>query len=137
LFKKSCDKVHACGHSCMGYRGEEKCLPCLNSECARKARIDALETGNKENVLLEGIDEDSFCTICWVSELSSEPCIKLDCGHVFHLNCIKSILEKKWTSFRVTFAFMDCPSCKQEMKLDNCEPLAKIFNEIKEIKEKI
>ena len=52
-----------------------------------------------EDIILEGQCEDDFCTVCWVSELGSEPCIKLTCGHVFHLNCIKSIIEKRWTSF--------------------------------------
>ena len=87
-------------------------MPCLEPECAKKA-VAAKE-------LTEGTDKESFCTICWVSELGSEPCIKLGCGHVFHLNCIKSIITKRWTSLRINFGFMNCPSCKQEMQLDHC-----------------
>lgn len=90
-----------------------------------------------EGCLHEGVDEDSYCTVCWVSELGAEPCIKLDCGHVFHMECIKSIIEKKWTSFKITFAFMDCPSCKQEMKLDNCKQLANELYEVNKLKDEI
>ena len=86
---------------------------------------------------MEGVDEDAYCTICWVSELGSEPCIRLDCGHVFHLKCLKQIIDKKWSSLRITFAFLDCPSCKQEMKLDHCPMLRDSMSEVLRIKEKI
>ena len=83
------------------------------------------------------MNEDEYCTICWTSELGSEPCIKLGCGHVFHVNCIKSILENKWTSFRITFAFLNCPSCKQEMDVSHCPALKKSFDKVMQIKSKV
>ena len=122
----NCQKKLACGHQCKGFYGEEQCLPCLNAECIVKANEDAHMCGDlskKQDLLLEGIDEDSYCTICWVSGLGTEPCIRLGCGHVFHLNCVKSILENRWTSPRITFGFMNCPSCKQPMELDHCQLL--------------
>ena len=139
LIKDNCCKVLACGHPCRGFFGEKQCLPCLNEDCAEKARQEAKEQGikNSPNTVLEGITEDSFCTICWISELSAEPCVKLGCGHVFHINCIKTIIENKWTSARITFSFMDCPSCKQPMELDHCAPLAEALAEAKKVKEEI
>ena len=123
LLNSCCGKVHECGHKCNGFHGEEECLPCLHADCVHKA----VEKGE----LLEGIDEDEFCTVCWVSELGSEPCIKLGCGHVFHLNCIKNILTKKWTSLRINFGFLNCPSCKQEMQVEHCPELREIMNDIR------
>jgi E3 ubiquitin-protein ligase MYCBP2 len=29
VMNTSCDKVHACGHPCVGFKNEKKCLPCL------------------------------------------------------------------------------------------------------------
>lgn len=99
---------------CGGFIYESPCLPCLNPECAKKAREEAKAAGNllnNPNILPEGIDEDAYCTICWTSGLGSEPCVRLSCSHIFHLNCIKTIIENKWSGPRINFGFMDCPSC--------------------------
>ena len=49
-----CEKTHKdCGHACKGVTKERKCLPCLNSECAKKAG------------LFDGVNEDELCTICY------------------------------------------------------------------------
>lgn len=74
----------------------------------------------------ESQEEDDFCNICWVEALSCSPCIKLDCGHVFHYSCIRKKLSERWPSrtcittlytyiagARITFGFSDCPLCKQ------------------------
>jgi len=126
LSKISCNKTHACGHSCCGYKDEEECLPCLNPECAQK-----------EGVLNEGVDEDAYCTICWVSELGAEPCIRLGCGHVFHARCVKQIVDKKWTSLRINFGFLDCPSCKQPMELEGCSLISDSLAEAKKLRDEI
>ena len=54
---------------------------------------DQLEE-NKGEVggLLEGINADSYCGICFISGLGAEPSIRIGCGHVFHFNCIKQLL---------------------------------------------
>ena len=125
MIRENCVKQHACGHPCRGFFGEEECLPCLNNECVTRAREEAKAAGNPDDkrLLLEDTDEDSYCTICYVSGLGSEPCIKLGCRHVFHVNCIKQLIDKKWSSPRIVFAFMNCPSCKQPMQLDHCAPI--------------
>ena len=100
-----CDKTHKCGHACKGVSKERHCLPCLNTECAERV-------GH-----FEGTNEDELCTICYTTELGSEACSKLSCGHVFHTNCIIQLLKHRWTTLRITFAFMSCPSCKQEIEM--------------------
>lgn len=125
MIRENCDKKHACGHPCRGFFGEVECLPCLNADCANKAREIAVAAGDENNpaLLHEGVNEDEYCTICYISGLGSEPCVKLGCRHVFHVNCIKELIQKRWTSPRIVFAFMNCPSCKQAMQLEHCAPL--------------
>lgn len=101
-----CDKIHKkCGHSCKGVANERQCLPCLNAACAEAKGY------------FEGTNEDELCTICYTSELGAESCSKLSCGHVFHTNCIVQLLRHRWPKLRISFAFMKCPSCKQDIEL--------------------
>ena len=66
-----------------------------------------------------GCAESELCGICFTSELGEEACVRLSsCSHVFHANCIKMMLEHRWTTLRITFGYLDCPSCKQEMQID-------------------
>lgn len=37
---------------------------------------------------------------------------KLDCSHVFHLQCCRRVLENRWLGPRITFGFISCPICK-------------------------
>ena len=138
MIKDNCHKILPCGHNCRGFRGEKKCLPCLNEKCAEEARA-ACSSGHchKDDTVLEGITDEDFCTICFISELAAEPCIKLGCGHVFHMNCIKTIIENKWLGHRITFKFLECPSCNQPIDVDHCPQLAEALREAREIKDKV
>mgnify|MGYP003892914485 FL=1 len=101
-----CEKTHAaCGHGCKGVTKERKCLPCLDSACAQK------------NGHFDGVNEDELCTICYTQELGAEACSRLSCGHVFHTNCVINLLKHKWATLRITFSFLSCPSCKQEIEI--------------------
>jgi hypothetical protein len=40
------------------------------------------------------------------------PLFQLNCGHKYHLHCVKRILENKWVGPRITFNFILCPMCK-------------------------
>ena len=101
-----CEKTHEkCGHACKGVTKERKCLPCLDTACAEAS-------GH-----FEGTNEDELCNICYTSELGSEACSQLSCGHVFHTNCVVQLLKHRWTTLRISFAFMSCPKCKQEIEL--------------------
>lgn len=113
LMTKSCNKVHECGHICRGFDNEEKCLPCLDPECAKKA---------DRNELPEDIDGEEYCFACYTDNLQQKPCVKLECNHIFHVDCVEKILDLKWDpAGRIKFGFMDCPLCKQRMKATHCK----------------
>ncbi len=77
-----------------------------------------------------------FCNICWTDELGAAPVIQLECGHVFHSECVKQKLSKGWPSARITFSFLDCALCKKSMKhpiLDELiDPIKKLYEEIQQ-----
>lgn len=95
LKELSCNKVHECGHACLGVKDEAECLPCLNEEC--------VGPGAEQN-------EESYCVICYTTGLNSEPCVRLSsCGHAFHYNCLAKLIKDKWPSPRIVFKFLYCP----------------------------
>ena len=99
-----CDKKLLCGHECKGVKDERQCLPCLDKDCVKAAgSLSVISSG------------DELCSICFTSELNNEACSKLSCGHVFHTNCVLQLLQHKWSTLRINFSFMSCPSCKSEI----------------------
>mmetsp|Transcript_18614 Transcript_18614/g.26102 ORF Transcript_18614/g.26102 Transcript_18614/m.26102 type:complete len:576 (+) Transcript_18614:22-1749(+) len=98
-----CKKTKSCGHPCGGIANESSCLPCLLPECIEKNH------DKSTNITQTG---DDFCNICWTEDLNSAPCVRLDCGHIFHYECIKTKLVNKWSGARITFSFLECPLCK-------------------------
>lgn len=67
--------------------------------------------------------ETELCGICFTSELGEEACARFSsCGHIFHANCVKMLLSHRWTTLRITFGFLDCPSCKQEISIEYFVP---------------
>lgn len=81
-------KKKPCGHRCGGFKDELQCLPCLDEKCVEK---EVIEEENKEGVVkvLEGVNAESYCSICFISGLGAEPSIRIGCGHIFHFNCVK------------------------------------------------
>ena len=129
--RDGCSHVLPCGHVCIGMRNESTHIGCLQPGCrkipsgtagvAAGARggggsMSSLEVG-------DGQAADDLCNICWVEELRQAPCVRLECGHVFHYHCIKTKLDARWAGARVTFSFLECPLCKQEMKAEAIEHL--------------
>lgn len=102
LMQKSCDKVLDCGHPCKGVNGETECLPCLEAECIEKMPTDKQPKGNA----------DDYCPICYCSANGQEPCVVLDCKHVFHVGCLKQKVDAGYNGPRIVFNFLDCPECK-------------------------
>jgi hypothetical protein len=41
--------------------------------------------------------------MCFTEALKSAPCIKANCGHIFHEECILKRLDAKWNGPRVVF----------------------------------
>ena len=64
-----------------------------------------------------GCAEGELCGICFTSELSEEPCVRISCGHVFHAECLYMMLTHRWTTKKITFGYLDCPACKQEISM--------------------
>ncbi|EGD72098.1 hypothetical protein PTSG_11546 [Salpingoeca rosetta] len=110
LAKNSCTKTLTCGHACCGIRGEEKCLPCLRGCKPEVEAGDGEEGGQVARAPLTQDNEDQ-CMICFTGALQEEPCIQTPCGHVFHFNCVKRLLEVRWNGPRITFGFCKCPIC--------------------------
>merc|ERR1719148_266575 len=99
----SCDLKHdGCEHNCIGLMGHE-CIPCLDPECC--------EADGKE----ADVTNEDYCNICWVDPLKAAPSVKLECGHYFHFMCLWQKIDRKWPAARITFGFLNCPLCKQEI----------------------
>lgn len=109
MMQLSCDKTLACGHPCCGTSGEKKCMPCLEPECIEKMDPAIAPKENKTD----------FCNICYCSSLSQEPCVHLECGHIYHINCVKSQVEKQYNGPRIIFNYLNCPQCKARMSAPN------------------
>lgn len=60
--------------------------------------------------------QSELCTICFTSELCEAPSLTIKCGHAFHTECLKQLLEHRWNTLRINFAYLLCPSCKQEIE---------------------
>ncbi|CAD8082872.1 unnamed protein product [Paramecium sonneborni] len=96
--KRLCQKTLNCGHSCNGVQGEECfCLLCSNQ------------------------DPDNYCNMCFTEALKSAPCIKIECGHIFHEECIMKKLDAKWNGPRIFFQFCSCPLCKKWLNVKHKE----------------
>ncbi|KAM9960087.1 hypothetical protein ACTFIW_009212 [Dictyostelium discoideum] len=137
---KSCQKILTCGHECLGILDETKCLPCIHPDCNNNdydtptplptnttttttttttnttVNNDIIKKPNLINKYKTNQKSNDYCNICWTDSLSSEPCIQLECGHIFHKKCCSSVLKKRWTSSRISFGFVKCALCSQNMQ---------------------
>lgn len=127
----ACAKIKLCGHPCGGVINETKCLPCLEVVCHK--RENELSENLKEPKLTQ--DADDMCMICFVEALSCAPAIQLDCGHVFHYHCCRTVLEKRWIGPRISFGFSLCPICKNDiihyMLTDLLDPINELKSDVK------
>lgn len=132
-YLKSCKQFLNCGHSCLGHANENNCIiGCIDKNCN--------EYNDKFNQ-----NKDEFCVICYTEVLEASPCIKLDCGHIFHYKCIEQRIKKGYIGPAISLKFMNCPSCNQWMSAKNnkdiqdlIEPYNKLLNTlIKITKERI
>lgn len=116
-----CDRTLECGCPCGGIRGEEECLPCL------------LDDHRPADINQSSCD---FCNICFTESLSSSPSICLDCGHIFHYECIKKRLEEGWSSTNISFSFASCPLCNvrisHELLEETLAPIQSLFKDIEQ-----
>eukprot|EP01083_Nonionella_stella_P095741 268877_1 len=96
----SCRAQHKkCGHPCGGTLGEEQCMSCLYCNSS------------------QGQAADDYCNICFTEELYEAPCIELDCGHIFHYECVRARLqiEQYYDTPSVQFGYARCPLCNMRV----------------------
>ena len=105
-----CAKIKDCGHSCKGLAGEKKCMPCIHPSCSGKLP-----------------NSHELCSICYTSELGESPCAKLGCGHVYHVDCIMTLLQMGSPTLKIAFGFASCPSCKAPI---DCPKVKQINDEM-------
>ena len=59
----------------------------------------------------------------------------MECGHVFHYHCGKTVLQKRWLGPRITFGFSQCPICKVDIDhpvlAEELEPIIQLKNDVK------
>jgi len=78
------------------------CLPCLHCD---------LKTA------------DEYCLICYCDSLSAQPCIQLQCGHVFHAACVRAQVDAGYPGIRISFKYLKCPVCNEQFKHWSMEDL--------------
>ncbi|CAD8076897.1 unnamed protein product [Paramecium primaurelia] len=101
--QKLCQKTLDCGHNCNGVKGEE----CLCLRCSKQ-------------------EPDDYCNMCFTEALKSAPCIKTECGHIFHEECIMKKLDAKWNGPRIVFQYCTCPLCKKWLDVKHKEIQTKL-----------
>jgi len=131
--KMACTHILPCGHRCFGTVGEKEGQHphCMEEKCEEEAQKSGFEGADGDQ---SGGD---FCPICWTDELRSSPCLKLKCGHLIHYDCLLQKIRAGWPGARITFGFLGCPVCKQQIShplLDN--EMRSILTLKKEIEEK-
>eukprot|EP00347_Sterkiella_histriomuscorum_P011559 403371993 len=127
LLQASCDKIHKdCGHPCCGTKKEVTCLPCLNQTCV-----------NLNQDLTFGVNQQECCSICYTDELGQAPTIQLNCKHMFHKDCLKTILKQKYQTLRISFGYLDCPICSIQMETTQCPEIQALLTQQKQFKENV
>ena len=57
-----------------------------------------------------GQNEEEDCCICHAEPLAARTIVTLDCGHVFHYECVQQRFERRWEG-AIQFGFCECPLC--------------------------
>eukprot|EP01113_Clastostelium_recurvatum_P028125 TRINITY_DN3404_c0_g1_i3.p1 TRINITY_DN3404_c0_g1~~TRINITY_DN3404_c0_g1_i3.p1 ORF type:complete len:759 (-),score=94.38 TRINITY_DN3404_c0_g1_i3:10-2286(-) len=120
--ERACTRILPCGHSCCGVRDEEACLACLDPACAASHCLDtSTKPTSSSSSSLSSLPAsrhtqtgEDMCTVCWET-LHAAPCVRLDCGHIFHFECVRKKIRTCWSGTRITFGFLDCAVCQQPM----------------------
>lgn len=89
----ACLRSLSCGHKCLGLQSDGRCMPCLYG-C----------TG--------AVTASDICVICHLRLVRSPPCIQLACRHIFHMECVRTMLRSGWPGPAISFEYCKCPLCK-------------------------
>lgn len=124
--KKCCSAFLDCGHPCYGYNNEKEHGPCLHEDCVAK-----------DEKLTLGQNADSYCSVCQIQGLGEKSVIQLGCKHIFHMDCIRTRLHKRWDALAISLKYAFCPTCNQWMEAPGHEWLESKVKEAKDLQEKI
>lgn len=95
------------------------------------------ECVEKNQALTLGQKSDDYCMICAISGIGDEPAVQLECKHIFHFNCLKGLLSKRWPGPRIVFSYLNCTSCKQRMKASYCKEITQIIEQAEKVEKEI
>ena len=90
----------------------------------------------------EGKDKDT-CPICLVEFVSDQPCLRLSCGHFFHVSCVLNQIKTNGRGVHIALTSLNCCMCKTRIThpalMKRLEPLIQTENAVKALisKEKI
>lgn len=109
-----------------GVRG----LPCVQGVNARllprrqeEVRPDETKCGKE---VMEG-----ECAIC-LGDHADGPLLRLDCNHIFHEDCIREQISRNWgAGARMSFGFIHCGLCRDEISHPRLEKVVKPFKMLK------
>jgi hypothetical protein len=77
----------------------------------RPSPTSSLATASSDSGREEADDDDAMCVICH-EELASQKTSRLDCGHIYHMECVR-----KWFKEQST-----CPTCRNHALLPDDFP---------------
>ena len=91
-----CAKALGCGHLCKGMSGCRSCMPCIERECVNDRIEPMMEPQDMMDGNVQAPDPEFIeaagtdnCGLCHVKQLQELPCVRIKCGHVFHVDCIE------------------------------------------------
>jgi len=120
-----CKKIHDCGHLCYGIKDEKVCLPCLEESCIMYG-ISSSGPSSGGGGELKNVGSDD-CQICWIDDLTCAPSVMMECGHVFHYDCVMKRIANDGSPGPISFSAIECPICFQWLK----HPTPPILNRFK------
>ena len=115
----ACTEILPCGHRCGGIKGERHHPVCMFDECVKKRG-----------------DEPIQCVYCQ-ENLNTAPFIKLGCGHYVHYHCVLECMKVAWSTKRMTFQFLNCPTCKKPLNLTGNTEASKLYKQHFKLRAKV
>lgn len=72
----------------------------LEDKSNKKNRIEKIDI--PANVI-EELENPNLCEICFDHDIKKDLAVKIPCGHIFCLNCVKTYIEKNIDNGKVKF----------------------------------
>lgn len=95
----------------------------------------AEETGGQDEVPLMQLEDrvevaaTEPCPICM--DAATEGLLALKCGHAAHKACLEAMIASRWSGKRITFNYMNCFMCRQQLEHPELESALAPHNELR------